>query len=144
MDFIKKIAPGGYLYFASAITGIIGLVIMIISGTMSSANKINSMGLMTVFAIIAIVLPIASIYLNTAKMDFIGTVTSMISAALYTIVVGNLISSRILLISGLFSWNSMDNVGWSVFYVSIASIIFFILSILLLTVGNFAKTVKDK
>ncbi len=144
MDFIKKITVGGYLYFASAIFGLIGLIIMIISGTMSSANKLNSMGFMAVLAVIAIILPIAAIYLNTAKMDFIGTIISMISAALYTVVIGNVISSRILLISGLFSWNSMDNVGWSVFYVSIAAIVFFILSILLLVAGNFAKTVKDK
>ena len=53
-----------------------------------------------------------------------------------------MILSRILLISGLFSWNSMNTAGWKVFYVSVASMVCYVVSIILLIISAFLKTVK--
>ena len=57
--------------------------------------------------------------------------------------IGNIINSRILLISGLFSWNSQNMMGWRVFYVSIACIVCFVAAILALIVGAFLKNRKE-
>ena len=41
---------------------------------------------------------------------------------LFSAVIGGIIMNRVLLISGLFSWNSGNTPGWNVFYASVVSI----------------------
>ena len=66
----------------------------------------------------------------------------MAAVGLFAAVICGMILSRILLISGLFSWNSMNTAGWKVFYVSVASMVCYVVSIILLIISAFLKTVK--
>ena len=110
---------------------------------MDTANPLNSFGKLVAFAVLAMVLVCASIAAANRKKDVVSLLAVMCAIALLTLNIGEIISSRILLISGLFSWNSQNMIGWRVFYVSIACIVCFVAAILALIVGAFLKNRKE-
>ena len=57
-------------------------------------------------------------------------------------VVGTMVSDRVLMIAGLFSYNSQNMVGWSVFYATVTGAVAFVLGCLLLIVASFMKNAK--
>lgn len=138
----KKQSLSFYLNAVTCVLGIAGLVTLIISSTMSSANALHGLPLLAVLAVGGIVLIALAMYMSSRNglAVYISFASVVAAIALFTTVVGNTISSRILLISGLFSFNSGNMVGWNVFYVTVASIVCFLVSVLLLIVGSFMKS----
>ena len=62
--------------------------------------------------------------------------------ALIVATIGNIINSRILLISGLFSFNSQNMVGWHVFYITVACLVCYVVAIVAMIIGSFCKATK--
>lgn len=143
MSAIKKQGPAFYADAVAVILGIAGTIVMSVCHTMDTANPLNAFGKLIAFAVLAMVLVCASIAVANRKKDVVSLLAVMCAIALLTLNIGEIISSRILLISGLFSWNSQNMIGWRVFYVSIACIVCFVAAILALIVGAFLKNRKE-
>lgn len=142
MSAIKKQGSAFYADMAALILGIVGTIVMSVCHTMDSGNPLNSFGKLVAFAVLGMVLICGSVWAANCKKDVISLLAVMVSIGLFTLTIGEVISSRILLISGLFSWNSQDMVGWRVFYVSIACIACFVAANIALIVGAFLNNRK--
>ena len=53
-----------------------------------------------------------------------------------------MISDRVLMIAGLFSYNSQNMVGWRVFYATVTGIAAFVVGCILLIIASFMKNAK--
>ena len=139
--FIKKQGPAFYFNILSAAAGIVAFVAMVVSSTMNEAYALNSFPLFVLGAIAGILLIVIAVYAANrwGNYDYVGTLSGVAAVALFS---GGIIMNRVLLISGLFSWNSGNTPGWNVFYASVVSIACFVISIVLLIIGSFLKSVK--
>lgn len=142
--FIKKQGPAFYFNILSAAAGIAAFIAMVISSTMNEAYALNSFPLFVLGAIAGILLILIAVYAANrwGNYDYVGTLSGVAAVALFSAVIGGIILNRVLLISGLFSRNSGNTPGWNVFYASVVSIACFVISIVLLIIGSFLKSVK--
>lgn len=142
--FMKKQGTAFYLNALSAVTGMAALIAMVTSSTMNEAYALNSLPLFVLGAVSGILLILIAVYTANrwGNYDYAGTLSIVAAIALFSAVTGGIIMNRILLISGLFSWNSGNTPGWNVFYASVVSIVCFVVSILLLIIGSFLKSIK--
>lgn len=141
---MKKQGAGFYFNALAVVAGIVALAAMVISSNISNAYALHSLTLYMLEGAVGVILIAAAIYAANrwGNYDYVSTLSVVIAVALFSAVIGGIILNRILLISGLFSWNSGNTIGWNVFYASVVSIVCFVVSILLLIVGSFLKTVK--
>lgn len=144
MTFIKKQGPAFYFNALAMILSAAGIVTMVMSSTYSEANALAALPRLIVQSILAIVLVAGSIgAANSGKDNGIVSLAAIMAAiALIVATIGNIINSRILLISGLFSFNSQNMVGWHVFYITVACLVCFVVGILMMIIGAFCKTTK--
>lgn len=142
--FLKKQGSGFYFQVLAVIAAIAAMITMVISSNISTADALNSLSAYLLEATAGIALILVSLYSSNrfGNYDYISTIALMGAVAFFSTVICGMILSRVLLISGLFSWNSMNTVGWSVFYVSVASLVCYVVSIVLLIISAFLKTVK--
>lgn len=140
----KKKALGFYLNAVACIAAIIGLVAMVISSTMSTANALNGFVSLTAMAVIAVVLTIIAVVSPTknGNFDYLSTISIVAAIALLTVVIGSMLNERILLMSGLFSYNSANTAGWQVFYAMVVAVAGFLVAIVCMIIGAFNKSVK--
>lgn len=126
------------------VLSIAGLLTMIISSTMSKANSLYGLSMLVALAVAGVALAAILLFAPQSwrKNGYLSLIAIVGSIALFTAVIGSVINGRILLISGLFSYNAANMVGWSVFYVTVASIVCFLAAILLLIVSAFMKSSK--
>ena len=146
MTFLKKQGAAFYFNAVAIVLAVAGIVTMVMSSTYSEANALAALTRLVIQGVLAVVLIAGGIWAaNKGKDDngIIGLAATMAAIALIVATIGNIINSRILLISGLFSWNSQNMIGWRVFYVSIACIVCFVAAILALIVGAFLKNRKE-
>lgn len=144
-DFIKKQSIAFYLNVIATIFGIVGLIATINSNNISSAYSYNNFGLLMVLAVAGIVLCVGTIYAPNrwGNHDLVSTVCILGAIGVYAAIIGNIILDRVLLVSGLFSYNSGNQVGWSVFYATVVAIAALLIAILALIMGAFTKSVKE-
>ena len=142
--FIKKQGAAFYFNVVAIVLAIAGIVTMVMSSTYSEANALAALTRLIVQSVLAIVLVIGGIWAdNNGKGDgIISLAATMAAIALIVATIGNIINSRILLISGLFSFNSQNMVGWHVFYVTVACLVCYVISILTMVIGSFFKATK--
>lgn len=143
-DLMKKMGAGSYLNVVAAVLGVVGLVLTIVSSTMSSANALLSLGTCVVCSVIAILLCLVAVF-GSVKLhnDYVRAVSVLAAIALQMYVMYNAISERILMIAGLFSYNSMNTEGWQVFYVLVVGAVALVASCVCLIVGSFLKSTKE-
>lgn len=134
-----------YLNIVAAILGIAGGALIGYSNSLSTENALTNGGMIMSAAIVGAVLAaLGAGAFGSKKNHTPATAVSVLAAiALYSYAYGQCILQRILLIAGLFSYNSGNTVGWSVFYATIAVVVCLILGCLLLIVGSFNQTVKE-
>ena len=101
--------------------------------------------MMAALGVIGILLVCAATVIpNVMKTnDIVRAVCTYGAIVLYTVVIARHINARILLISGLFSWNSMNTVGWQIFYLMIASCVCLLVGVIFMIVGAFSRVVKE-
>lgn len=141
---MKKQGAAFYFNVVAIVLAIAGIVTMVMSSTYSEANALAALTRLIVQSVLAIVLVIGGIWAdNNGKGDGIISLTATMAAiALIVATIGNIINSRILLISGLFSFNSQNMVGWHVFYVTVVCLVCYVISILAMVIGSFFKATK--
>lgn len=141
---MKKLSVGAYLACVAAVAGLVGCIAMVRSSGIATAYKYSGLSTMILAAVCGIVLALVSVYTPTkfGNHDYISTFAGVGAVALFSFCVGQMISQRILLAAGLFSYNSQNAVGWSVFYATVVSIVAFLVAILLVIVGEFLPSVK--
>ncbi|MCD7880447.1 MAG: hypothetical protein LUG47_01965 [Clostridiales bacterium] len=146
MTALKNRTVGGYLQIVAAILGIAGLVLLIINNNISTSYSLSSFGLLTAGAVLGVVLSVVAVITPTTSLgdlDVVSTLSIMVTVGVYGLIIGQMANERILMISGLFSWDSQNSTAWSVFYMMIASIVCFAIAAVLLIITSFMKTVKE-
>ena len=143
---MKNFRIGSWLNLFAAVAGIVGLIALIVSNSISSAYALKSAGLVTVMAIGGILLALVAIWSPTkfGNHDFISTAAVVGAIALFSAVIGAMILERILMIAGLFSYNSQNMTGWSVFYAIVVCAVALVITNVALIIGAFTKSVKEK
>lgn len=134
-----------YLNIIAALLGIAGVILTAVSGTMSAANALSGLPMLIAAGIAGVALVCLAVYSPNrwGNHDLVGSASVVVAIVLYTYVFGACLSQRIMLIAGLFSYNSGNTVGWSIFYVSIAAWVCLLVGCLFLIVGSFLKSVKE-
>lgn len=143
---MKNFRIGSWLNLFAAVAGIVGLVAVIVSNNISSAYALKNTGLVTVMAVGGILLALVAIWSPTkfGNHDFISTAAVIGAIALFSAVIGSMILERILMIAGLFSYNSQNMTGWSVFYAIVVCAVALVIANVALIIGAFTKSVKQK
>ena len=143
-EFMKKLSVGSYFNIVAAVLGIVGLVAAAICSGMTVTYSLGNMGTIVVLALVGALLALASVYLPTilGNANIPGTLTVLLAIASFAAAFGNVLSERILLIAGLFSYDSVNTVGWQVFYVTVVAMAAFLVGCLVLIIGAFMNSVK--
>ena len=138
---LKKLSIGAYFNCVAAVLGVVGLVAMIVSSNINSAYNYKNLATLILAGICGIVLLVLAFWSPSkfGNHDFISTFASVAAIALFMYCVGSQISDRILMIAGLFSYNSQNMVGWSVFYATVVSAVGFIVGSLVVVIRNAKK-----
>ena len=145
MTFLKKQGAAFYFNAVAIVFAIVGIVTMVMSSTYSEANVLAALTRLVIQGVLAVVLVAGGIWAaNKGKDDngIIGLAATMAAIALIVATIGNIINSRILLISGLFSFNSQNMVGWHVFYITVACLVCYVVAIVAMIIGTFCKATK--
>ena len=145
MTFLKKQGAAFYFNAAAIVLAVAGTIAMVMSSTYSEANALAALTRLIVQSILAVVLVAGGVWAaNNGKDDngILGLAATMAAIALIVATIGNIINSRILLISGLFSFNSQNMVGWHVFYITVACLVCYVVAIAAMIIGSFCKATK--
>lgn len=145
MTFLKKQGAAFYFNAAAIVLAVAGTIAMVMSSTYSEANALAALTRLIVQSVLAVILVAGGIWAaNDGKDDngILGLATTMAAIALIVATIGNIINSRILLISGLFSFNSQNMVGWHVFYITVACLVCYVVAIVSMIIGSFCKATK--
>jgi hypothetical protein len=142
---MKKLSIGSYLNILAAVAAVVGLVATILCSTKTHAYALSSLNMIVLGAIVGILLLALAVW-SSAKRgndDLISAGSVLAAIGILSAIIGDIIIERIILISGLYSYNSGNTMGWSVFYITVVAIVSFVVSILLMIVGSFLKSVRE-
>ena len=145
MTFLKKQGAAFYFNAAAIVLAVAGTIAMVMSSTYSEANALAALTRLIVQSVLAVVLVAGGIWAaNNGKDDngILGLAATMAAIALIVATIGNIINSRILLFSGLFSFNSQNMVGWHVFYITVACLVCYVVAIVSMIIGSFCKATE--
>ena len=140
----KKFAAGSWFNLLAAVAGAVGVIAMLRSSNIDSAYAYKTVNTLLLMGIGGIVLCLIAVWSPTkfGNHDFISTFGAVGAIAFFMAVVGTMISDRILMIAGLFSYNSQNMVGWSVFYATVTGIAALVVGSILLIIGSFLRNAK--
>ena len=140
----NKKALAFYLNAVAVVLGVAGVVLTVASGLVSADSPLQNMSLLAVAGVAGVVLAALGVWSGGKGNHTPVTAVCVLGAiALYSYVYGQCILQRVVLIAGLFSFNSGNTAGWQVFYVTIAAVACLIVGALLMVVGSFYKSVKE-
>lgn len=143
-SFIKKQGSAFYFNIIAGILAIAGLVALFRCSTMTTAYALTALTTLGIGVVIGVLLIGIIIYAPNrwGNQDYLSTGSIVAAIALFTLIIGNVINDRVLLASGLFSFNSGNMVGWSVFYVTVVALVCLLACVFCLIIGAFLKSVK--
>ena len=141
---LKKFTVASWLTVLAAIAGVVGVIFMLKSSNIDTAYAYKTVGTLTLMGVCGVVLCLAAVWTPTVfgNHDIISTFGAVGAIALFMAIVSTMISDRVLMIAGLFSYNSQNMVGWSVFYATVTAIAALVIGSLLLIIGSFARNAK--
>lgn len=142
---LKKLSLGGYLCALAAVLGLVGAVLTIVSGFVSADNPLSNMPVIAAAIFAGAVLSALPIVTSArfGNFDLIGSVSIIAAIALYCYAFGAAVSQRVMLIAGLFSFNSGNTAGWNVFYVSVGAWGCLLAGCLMLIISGFLRSAKE-
>lgn len=133
---MKKLGIGSYLNIAAAVFGIAAVVLAIVSNGFPD-KELPSLTACIIFGVIGIALCVAGVVM--ANKDLIRTVCGLGAIASFMVVLNNMIGDRVIMIAGLFSFSAGDNVGWTVFYITVAAAVCIVLACASVIAGAFTN-----
>lgn len=134
-----------YLNLSALILGIVGVVLAIYSSMMTVENALTNLPLVIAAGVASLVLVAGAVLLPSrlGENSPVLMVCSLGGIALYSYVYGQCILQCIMMIAGLFSFNSGNAQGWRVFYIVVATVVCLLVASILLVVGGFFRSVKQ-
>lgn len=140
LEFLKKQGVAFYLSVVACLMTIIGIILTAVSSSVQGYAMAN-LGLILFAAIAAIVLIVAGVILagRFGAHHVAVVAVNLVAMILLCVAFGNIIMERAVLASSQFSYDAVNTVGWGVLYNSIAGLVLFLLSAILLVVGSFFK-----
>ena len=118
----------------AAILALAAVILAFVSHSMTEANALINLGTVIAAGIAAVVLLVATV---VVKNDIVGLIGVLGAIACNFVVLNYTVSERILMIAGIFSYDSGNVDGWNVFYVVVASCVCVVLSCVASMVGSF-------
>lgn len=143
---LKKLSIGGYCNVLAAILGVVGVVLTIVSGTVSADNPLANLPMIAAAGVVGVVLCLVSTWSPTrfGNFDILGSVAILGAIALYCYTFAAAVGQQVMLIAGLFSFNAANEAGWKVFYVSVGAWACLLVGCLVLILSGFLRTVKQE
>ncbi len=146
---VKK-GVGLYLDVVAVVLAIVGMVAMVVSSNMGEGYEFSGLAMTLCLAVVAVVLVIAAVYTDTKAIEggekkgagLISVFALGVAIFLMVYCGVQVVASRALAISGLFSWNSMDTTGWQMFYAAATSAGCLVVGAVLLVIGCFLPVAK--
>lgn len=120
----------------AAVLSLVGLILVYVSHSMTEANALLSLPTVIAAGVAAIVLACATV---AVKNEIVGLVGVLGAIACNMVVLNYAVSERVLMIAGIFSYDSGNVDGWNVFYVVVAAAVVLVLSCVAMMVGSFTK-----
>ena len=142
---MKKLSIGGYCNVLAAVLGLVGVILTIVSGTMSADNPLANLGMIAAAGIVGVALCLVSTWSPTkfGNFDLLGSASLLGAIALYCYTFAAAVGQQVTLIAGLFSFNSDNAVGWNIFYVSVGAWGCLLVGCLVLIISGFLRTSKE-
>ena len=142
---LKKLTIGGYLNAVAVLTGLVGLILVVVGHVMSPANGLTNIAAVVILGLLGVAAACVTLFaaIKGGNHNTLSAACGLAGIALYLYIIGTSASQRILMIAGLFSYNSMNMEGWQVFYVCVAAWVLLLVGALLLVISSFMKTVKE-
>lgn len=120
----------------AAVLALAGVILAYVTHAYSDANALLTIGEVVAAGVGAIVLCVLPVVL---KNDLVSLLAGLGAIACNMFVVNGIVLDRILMIAGIFSYNQGDQVGWTTFYIIIASSVCAVLSCVATMVAGFMK-----
>lgn len=140
MDFIKRQKIMFYLSAVAVVLTLVGIITLGVSNSVQG-YALSDGGMLIAFGIISLLLIAAGAYLNDrfGSFHWITTAVYVVAVVLLAICFGFVLAGRVDLAASLFSYDSVNKVGWSAFTPSVVSMVTFLVSAICLAVGAFFK-----
>lgn len=120
----------------AAVLALAGAIMAFVGNGIAEGNELLNIGTVVAAGVAAAVLCIVPVVL---KNDIVSLVAGLGAIACNMFVVNGIVLDRILMIAGLFSYDSMNEKGWTLFYLIIATAVVCVLSCVCTMVSNFMK-----
>ncbi len=130
---MKKIS---IINIIAAVLALAGVIVAFASHAYSEANQVSNVTLLILAGAVAVVL---SVLPSIVKNNIVSLLSPIGAIALMMYVFNMIISERILMIAGIFSYNSQDKVGWNVFYIVVAAAVCLVLACVANIISAFRK-----
>jgi hypothetical protein len=137
----KSGKAGAVMYIAAAVLAVVGIGATVWCSSISADNALMSLTTCIIAGVVGAVLSIGAVVL-APKSDLLRSVSGLGAIAAFMFVISNLISERVMLVAGLFSFNAGNEIGWQVFYATIVAAVALLLACIAVIVGSFAKAGK--
>ncbi|MGN0071754.1 MAG: hypothetical protein ACI361_07955 [Atopobiaceae bacterium] len=144
MKATKNVGTGFVLDIVSVALALAGMIASIVCSSISSDYALADLGMYIFGIIAALALVCLSVFMEKKTAPIASMLATGAGVFLLARVGLAVISSRIILISGLLTWNSANMVGWSVLYATIAATALLVASAVLLVVSAFFSVEKKK
>lgn len=120
----------------AAVLALVGAILAFVGNGIAPGNELLNIGEVVAAGVAATVLCVLPVVL---KNDIVSLVAPLGAIACNMFVINGIVLDRILMIAGLFSYDSMNEKGWTLFYVIIATAVVCILSCVANMVSSFMK-----
>ena len=137
-EFIKKTGLAFWFGSAAALLALIGACIFISTNSTAGYSIIGGNGAIAA-AFIAAVLFAAGAYLTVkfGSQHYFTAAAKLAALVLICVALGVMLNDRVGLIADLFTWDSHNALGWSVFDTSVAAMVFMLLSAVAVIISAF-------
>lgn len=120
----------------AAVLALAALILAVVSSNVVASEALINLPTVIAAGVAAVVLLAATVFV---KNDIVGLVGALGAIACNMTVLNFCVSERILTIAGIFSYNSGNTDGWTVFYFVVASAVCTVLSCAAVMVASFMK-----
>lgn len=137
MKFIKELCLSTILYAVAALLSVVAFILLLVSHSVQG-NAIDGIGLGIAFGIIGMLASFASVFVSIRyPREIWAPIVHLVAIACFGVLFGFILLNRVELAAAVFSYDSNNALGWTAFTTGVVSIILYVLSSLLITVGMF-------
>lgn len=121
MSETKKLSASVIVSAVAAVLAVVAAIAMVMANNASATDATSTLYIVGAVAAAVLAAADAVLVYVTGQKNVLNVILEVAATMLLTIVGIYTITDRILTISGLFSWNTMNTAGWSMFYIAIVA-----------------------